>query len=95
MSFNSFGRGILRHADEHGQSGVDVPELRAMERSGVAARESDGDETEGAGRGTPRHVDEHGQSGIYLEITRLIRPKIAAAKAFCRLICSKEICHVL
>jgi hypothetical protein len=59
----SAGRGTSLHADEHGQSGVDVPESRPMEGSGAAGSKSNGDEKEGAGGGTPRHVDERGQSG--------------------------------
>ena len=37
-------RGASRHADQHGQSGVDVQESRAMEGGRGARRASDGDE---------------------------------------------------
>jgi hypothetical protein len=42
------GLGASRHADQHGQPGVDVPESRAMEGGRRAGGASDGDEFEGA-----------------------------------------------
>src|SRR5579871_5864197 len=54
-------RGASRHADQHGQSGVDVQESRPMEGGRGARRASDGDEKEGAWRGASRHAEQHGQ----------------------------------
>ena len=44
------GAGASRHADQHGQPGVDVLESRTMEGGRRAGGASDGDEKEGAGR---------------------------------------------
>jgi hypothetical protein len=62
--FKGARTGTPRHADEHNQSGVDVPKSRPMKGSGGAGSESDGDEKEDAGTGTPFHADEHSQSGV-------------------------------
>jgi Tetratricopeptide repeat len=53
--------GASRHADQHGQPGVDVLESRPMAGGRRAGRASDGDEKEGAWGGASRHADQHGQ----------------------------------
>jgi len=44
---DGFRREASRHADQHGQPGVDVQESRAMEGGRGAASASDRDEKEG------------------------------------------------
>src|SRR5436190_23792405 len=68
--FEGAWRGASRHADQHGQSGVDVLEARAMEGGRGARRASDGDEKESAWRGASRHADQHEQSRMDMEVLR-------------------------
>ena len=51
--------GASRHADQHGQSSVDVPESRTMEGGGRARGASDGGEEEGARAGASFYADQH------------------------------------
>jgi hypothetical protein len=62
--------GASRHADQHGQSGVDVLESRPMEGGGGAGGASDGDECKGAWRGASRNASQHGQSGVDVQQSR-------------------------
>jgi hypothetical protein len=57
--FEGIGAEASTHADQHGQSGSDVPELRAMERGRRAEGASDGDEFESVGAGASTHADQH------------------------------------
>jgi hypothetical protein len=53
------GPGASRHADEHSQPGVDIPESRTMEGGRRAGGASDGDEKEDAGVGASFHADKY------------------------------------
>ena len=55
--FKGAGAGVSRHTEQHGHSGVDVSESRAMEGGGRARRASDGDEEEGTRPGASRHAN--------------------------------------
>ncbi|KAI0568330.1 TPR domain protein, partial [Pyrenophora tritici-repentis] len=63
------GSGPSRHADQHGQSSLDLPGSRAVGCSRRAVCASDRDEQEEAGSGPSRHADQHEQSHLHTEIT--------------------------
>ena len=46
---NHLRREASFHAEQHGQPGLDIPELRTLEGSREAGSGSDGDQEEGAG----------------------------------------------
>jgi hypothetical protein len=51
---------ISLHADQHGQSSVDVRRLRTMEGGRRAKDANDGNEKKSVGAGASLHVDQHG-----------------------------------
>ncbi len=54
------GPGASEHANQHGQSGVDIPESRMIEGGRRARGASDRDKEEGAEIGASRHAGQHG-----------------------------------
>jgi hypothetical protein len=68
--FEGIGAEASFHADQHGQSGVDVPELRTMEGGRRAKSAGDGDEFEGVGAGVSRYADQYEQFYLDMEIPR-------------------------
>ena len=64
------GAGASRHADQHGQPGVDVPESRPVGRGRGAGGAGDGDEQEDARSRSIRHADQHGQPGVDVQESR-------------------------
>ena len=51
--------GVFRNANQYGQSGIDVLELRTMDRDGEAGCASNGDVFEGAGGGASRYANQY------------------------------------
>ncbi len=49
-----------RHADQHGQSSIDILESRMMERGRRARGTSDGDKFEGTRLGASKNADQYG-----------------------------------
>jgi hypothetical protein len=57
--FKGAGTGISFYADQHGQSDVDVQELRPVEEGGRTGGINDEDEFEGAGTEASFYSDQH------------------------------------